>query len=969
MRRLPDLTPLPHIKTDLGNKSKRRQVGRQAKQLGFKGIPYRNNSLTKTYCKHLNQHIIEEYSSGKNRRLAAFRDGYFTDAFKLHIKNSNDFVHLSKAEDLLRKHRYLFQSENARQTPLEVRFQSGIHGKICKPISCGKFYNLQGMLEKLADGIQRNSKGEPVNVWGEKIEGFRYLRMTIKFKKGGRDHKRRSTPKLKLANYIFNCIDPASYNNNCGIKCLQELFGNELNSGIIRAELDVMPKILLTCDRLQDIYLRHNPNPDKHLEIIYDEQFDAEMDFESTDYIYLHQDHYVLVKSAEKRNFKDKKTKRGFCYWDCETRETEEYIKIGNSRSYILKDTITSVCYIPYKQKHYHLKTFITDKQESSIDKFKKWLANQAAQGHFYNCYAHNGAKFDHYLFVGNFTANDWKQSNVQLRGTSVIQFSYKSHLFKDSCCFLANSLENLCKDFLDENEKQYSKRTILTFGGKEITSKQLCFYKPELGFWEFMELQHKEPEFWKAYVEYCEYDCLSLKFIWEKFTLKINSLIANVGKYILKRCTATSCATIGSLAKKIMAASNGIGIGLKPSWQYQIFQRFIGKDNAKYEFMKHFKRGGISHCNQPGRHHEGIVGVDIVSQYPAACIHMKIPVGASRWVEVYEPEAHGFYHVNDLKFKGDKSFKPVCAEPKEKHTSLEWLTGDIDECYTDSYMITYLQEHFGLQSFRVVRGLVSNNEMEGEKLFGKFVQNLFAEKRKQDKYKERKDSKYNKALRQTIKLLLNALTGKCVEDPSKYHKHVFNQDAAGEKALNGTAVQRLESDQINPWLTAGAMIYSYSKRLLFEYIRMLPNKGKDVIHVETDGIYFPGPKRKEFESNMANYDGEYPVEYGRELGNLDLEKVEMGVTYWLGKKFYYINDKCMRCKGIPLKTIDKHGNDVPLIDRELYKRVFAGESVVKRYSTIQKHLWTGKRNSKVCLTAHYQSRTVNPRMEYKIYT
>jgi hypothetical protein len=33
----------------------------------------------------------------------------------------------------------------------------------------------------------------------------------------------------------------------------------------------------------------------------------------------------------------------------------------------------------------------------------------------------------------------------------------------------------------------------------------------------------------------------------------------------------------------------------------------------------------------------------------------------------------------------------------------------------------------------------------------------------------------------------------------------------------------------------------------------MLPEKERDVIHVETDGIYFPEPKRKEFEANMAN--------------------------------------------------------------------------------------------------------------------
>jgi hypothetical protein len=146
-----------------------------------------------------------------------------------------------------------------------------------------------------------------------------------------------------------------------------------------------------------------------------------------------------------------------------------------------------------------------------------------------------------------------------------------------------------------------------------------------------------------------------------------------------------------------------------------------------------------------------GICGVDICSQYLAACIYMKISVGTSRWVEAYEPQAHGFYHLKDLKFAGEKL--------KQKNTSLEWLTGDIDECHTGSYMIKYLQEHFGLQSFCMVKGLVSDQEMSGEKLFGKFVNTNFAEKQNQDTYKQERDPEYNPALRQTIKIILNALT------------------------------------------------------------------------------------------------------------------------------------------------------------------------------------------------------------------
>ena len=85
-------------------------------------------------------------------------------------------------------------------------------------------------------------------------------------------------------------------------------------------------------------------------------------------------------------------------------------------------------------------------------------------------------------------------------------------------------------------------------------------------------------------------------------------------------------------------------------------------------------------------------------------------------------------------------------------------------------------------------------------------------------------------------------------------------------------------------------MIYSYSKRLLFEYINLLPNKSNDVIHVETDGIYFGLPHKEKFIENASKYDGDFKeVMIGDKLGNLDVEVEKAGVSYWLGKKFYYI--------------------------------------------------------------------------------
>ena len=63
---------------------------------------------------------------------------------------------------------------------------------------------------------------------------------------------------------------------------------------------------------------------------------------------------------------------------------------------------------------------------------------------------------------------------------------------------------------------------------------------------------------------------------------------------------------------------------------------------------------------------------------------------------------------------------------------------------------------------------------MDGHKLFGKYVDTFYKEKQNQDALKKSKDSLYNPALRETIKLYLNSLTGKLVEDPERHYSLVF---------------------------------------------------------------------------------------------------------------------------------------------------------------------------------------------------
>jgi hypothetical protein len=276
--------------------------------------------------------------------------------------------------------------------------------------------------------------------------------------------------------------------------------------------------------------------------------------------------------------------------------------------------------------------------------------------------------------------------------------------------------------------------------------------------------------------------------------------------------------------------------------------------------------------------------------------------------------------------------------------------------------------------------GLVSSEEISSEKIFGSYVNTFYEEKKLQDFYKSQKDDLYNEALRTTIKLYLNSLTGKLVENPAIHFSVRF--DAEGTKTLNGQSITKETNDlKINDWIVAGIMVYSYSKRLLFEYIKCLPNNSDDVIHIETDGIYFSTRHLETFSKNLAKYKGDYPCKFGDDLGNLKIEKTthEGQAAYFLGKKFYCItmsddynnkprddNDKNIyRIKGFPQKTITDDGSHKYLVDVSLYEDAYNGLDITRSFQTLKKSLFCERTR----ITAYEMTRTIKgDKSKFQLY-
>ena len=210
--------------------------------------------------------------------------------------------------------------------------------------------------------------------------------------------------------------------------------------------------------------------------------------------------HYTFVTNI-KRNEVKKRRKRGVLAFDFEARSLEDKqrpeencVRIGEHRSYFQRDTICKIKYRPYKKKNYIIKTFITNSEKTSARQFLDWLHKERTENRRYTCVAHNGSRYDFFFLIKEFTRQEQLHSPPQLRGTSIISLTYQEHIFKDTACFMPNTLKNLCDSFqIDEG-----KITECEYRGKTMESMELCMYKPELNFDDFMALKETEPEFWK---------------------------------------------------------------------------------------------------------------------------------------------------------------------------------------------------------------------------------------------------------------------------------------------------------------------------------------------------------------------------------------------------------------------------------------------------------------------------------------
>ena len=745
--------------------------------------------------------------------------------------------------------------------------------------------------------------------------------------------------------------------------------------------------------------------------------------FNECHYLYFDEKHYSIITAITPRKKKeqrdeDKRINRSILAYDIETRLTEDFICYKSSypedsnevesgyntvathcnrtgiyerKKYIIKDVILEAAWKGHKGKEFIRLSLKTNNERSSCRQFLDWLIFEDGQHRNYRILAHNGSNFDFIVLCAEMTENEFRVAEPFLKGLSILTFKFHNHLFIDSSRHLSSSLESLCKGY----KIKEAKLTEFVVGGKIVSNTELCFYKKELTFNEFLDLETSEPEYWKLYKDYCYRDCTSLLDIWKTYSDQINVIVKKLAPLlpynqkvktqpILLCNTATK--TISGLCIRIFRC---IYKTIPDSKDIRLFMDFKkGKgDEEKYKFILKQKRGGISHNNKSVKV-KGCISVDETSQYPAAQVHCRIPCGESNWYSTYEPEMYGYYHITNLVFEeGSAAFKPIANI--EKSGVLNWKTGnDInDDVYVDSWMLKYLMIRCGLKTFSVSKALLSDNFVYGEDISGIYVNTLFNDKLEQDRINDEENKNninveervYNKPYREVIKLGLNAVPGKFVENTEHYSNKIFSYNNT-KKTIGDVNIDEYGEGRDNEFLMLGVAVYSHSKQNLFEYLKCLPHNPDSSLQVETDSIYMPKKDYLQFEENVNNYvtddrlgDVKYVVKFGNDLANIKVEVDTEEWCYFLKKKLYYCDmgdnqkDIKVKVKGIPARTITPDGTHVALlysknengtydniITRKLFEDLSTNISHEIKYSSLIKNIY-GKLN----ISTSYKTRLI----------
>lgn len=444
-----------------------------------------------------------------------------------------------------------------------------------------------------------------------------------------------------------------------------------------------------------------------------------------------------------------------------------------------------------------------------------------------------NNANFDNFLLLEgmlNYKVKnplaDYSVREVFYNGSQLLNFRINGrHNCFDIRKHLMGSLKKNCKDFRIEScaKKEFNHNTA-----------QDLYDKGEL-----IDFITGNDEL----KEYNEYDVLSTAVLYARYSNALVDIPATklYGKDIYQ------VKTIGSLIYKVFTDNkNKMKFDL-PKLEFETYN----------DLQKSKIAGRVEMFNGVQKVNERLVSTDVCSLYPfvMAILNCYYPCG-KEIIEVSDYKGDdelGFYYcdIDQSNLKG-QNLPNIYA--KKNAIENDWSYDGVLENYLISNVMIGLLRKFGCK-VEIKKGFVFPNKLKSCEMFG-FLLDFMKEKNKQDTLGKTKSAEYNPALRETLKLLMNSLSGKVIEGlhtektidiDSAYEFLEIKEKAKSINFINAIGNKMFLTYEIDPEeickkqqrpIYLGVLIYDYAKRYMYENSYSKVGKN-NLLYTDTDASKF----------------------------------------------------------------------------------------------------------------------------------
>jgi hypothetical protein len=342
---------------------------------------------------------------------------------------------------------------------------------------------------------------------------------------------------------------------------------------------------------------------------------------------------------------------------------------------------------------------------------------------------------------------------------------------------------------------------------------------------------------------EYNEHDVLATGVLFCKYRRALKQIPATM-EY---SCQLDSIKTVGSLIYKVFEAS-------KKAKKFDLpkltFQQYTDLQKSKIA-------GRVELFNGVQKVEERLVSTDVCSLYPyvMSVLDCYYPCG-NKLVEVDKymgDDVIGFYYC-DIDQSNLKGMNLPNIYAKKSEIENDWsYTGVLENYLISNVMIGLLLKY----KCKVVikSGFIFPDKKKSCDMFD-FILDFMSAKNEQDTKKKNKDDTYNPALRETLKLLMNSLSGKVIEGLHTEKTEDISTLAELEKikdkcekinvinSIGGKLFITYEVDaealckKAQRPIYLGVLIYDYAKRYMFE--NSYSKVGLDqLLYTDTDASKF----------------------------------------------------------------------------------------------------------------------------------